>query len=529
MTGALHGHLTRQAERDDQALAVALGDDRWSYGRLERFSNQLAHLLREVGCKPGDRVALAVRKTPAAIAAMHAVLRADAVYVPIDVASPAQRVGRILAQAAPRAVLVDTPSQLILDALDDVGALEGVLLGTLDVETDPRTRVQPEFTARDLDGRPTEPPPSRRGDGDIAHILFTSGSTGFPKGVAITHANVHAFLTWALPYFGIDRGERISGHPPLHFDLSTFDVYGAMAAGASLHLVPSERNLVPQSLVSFIAESQLTQWFSVPSVLSFLVQHDTIASGAFPELRRLLWCGEAMPTPTLRALMERLPHVTFTNLYGPTEATIASSFHTVIEPPRAATEAVPIGVPCAGEELWLLGDDLTPTSSGEIGELYIGGVGLSPGYWCDDERTAEVFVPHPFDPRTGARLYRTGDLGRRDAEGRFYCLGRVDSQVKSRGYRIELGEIEVALAALDTIDGAAVVAIASGGFEGVTICCAFVAPSGVAELDVRAALGEHVPRYMVPTRWLRLERLPVNANGKVDRPALRRRFQETRP
>ena len=137
-------------------------------------------------------------------------------------------------------------------------------------------------------------------------------------------------------------------------------------------------------------------------------------------------------------------------------------------------------------------------------------------------------MPHPFDPTPGARIYRTGDLGRRDDDGRFYCLGRVDSQIKSRGYRIELGEIETALAALGTLDAVAVVAVASEGFEAAVICCAFVAANGIDEVDVRAALSEQVPRYMLPTRWLRLDALPVNANGKIDRPALGRRFEEVR-
>ena len=528
MSGALHRHLTRGAEIDEHAPAVTLGGEVWSYGCLERVSNQLAHLLRDLGCEPGDRVALAVAKSPAAIAAMHAVLKADGVYVPIDVTSPPQRVARILGQAGPHVLLADASSLALVEALSDLGTLEGVHVGTLDAVGDAVRRVTPRFGPDDVDAQPGDAPTAHRAGDDVAHILFTSGSTGFPKGVAITHANVQAFLAWAVPYFGIEPGERLSGHPPLHFDLSTFDIYGAMAAGASLHLVPSYANVVPRALAAFITEQRLTQWFSVPSALGFLVQHGAIGHGAFPDLRRLLWCGEAMPTPTLTALMERLPHARFTNLYGPTETTIASTFHTLVDRPRSASEPVPIGLPCAGEEVWLLDDDLTETAPGEIGQIHIGGVGLSPGYWRDEARTAEAFVSHPFDTTPGARIYRTGDLGRRDGDGRFYCLGRVDSQIKSRGYRIELGEIEAALAALGTLDAAAVVAVASDGFEGATICCAFVVADGADEVDLRAALSEQLPRYMLPTRWLRLDVLPVNANGKIDRPALRRSFEEAR-
>ena len=528
MIDALHHHLSRSAERDEHGCALVLGDDVWSYGRLERYSNQLAWLLRDIGIEPGDRVALAVAKSPAAIGAMHGVLKADGIYVPLDVASPPQRLARILATAAPSVLIADATSTSLVEALTALGALQDIEVGALDDLGGSSRRVDPRFEPCDLVGRPCDPPPTQRSGHDVAHILFTSGSTGFPKGVAITHANVQAFLAWAIPYFGIGPDDRMSGHPPLHFDLSTFDVFGAMASGACLHLVPPAASVVPRGLIDFITEARLTQWFSVPSALGFLVQHRAITPGAFPELRRLLWCGEVMPTPTLMALMELLPHVRFTNLYGPTEATIASSYHTFTETLRSAVDSMPIGRPCAGEELYVLDDDLRPTASGEIGQIFIAGLGLSPGYWGDERRTAEAFVPNPFDATPGARLYRTGDLGRCDSEGRFYCLGRSDSQIKSRGYRIELGEIEAALAALGALDACAVVATTSGGFEGATICCAYVASGEVDEVKLRVSLDQLLPRYMVPTRWLRMQRLPANANGKIDRPALVKRFEEAR-
>src|SRR2546425_788061 len=323
--------------------------------------------------------------------------------------------------------------------------------------------VAPAFSLEDVRRAPTGPPDCRNGPGDAAHILFTSGSTGTPKGVVITHGSVIRFVEWAKRYFGLGPADRISGHPPLHFDLSTFDVFGTFAAGAQIHLVPPDLNLLPTALAQFIRAAELTQWFSVPSLLSYLAKFDVVRFDDFPTLRRLLWCGEVFPTPALRYWMTRLPHVTFTNLYGPTETTIASSYYTVPSCPEDDRAAIPIGSPCAGEELLVLNERFQPVPPGEVGDLYIRGVGLSPGYWRDAEKTRAVFLSNPFGSDPADRIYRTGDLARIGDDGLVYFLGRADSQIKSRGYRIELGEIETALNALSCLRECAVVAVATDG------------------------------------------------------------------
>jgi non-ribosomal peptide synthetase component F len=316
----------------------------------------------------------------------------------------------------------------------------------------------------------------------------------------------------------------VSGHPPLHFDLSFFDIFGTFAVGAELHLVPPELALMPTRLADLIRSAGLTQWFSVPSVLTYMARLDAVRHGDFPRLRRLLWCGEVLPTPALIHWMRRLPHVQFTNLYGPTEATIASSYYTVPACPDDPGAALPIGTACDGEELLVLDEALQPVPPGEPGDLYIGGVGLSPGYWRDPVKTEAVFVRHPLRP--AERIYRTGDLAKVGADGLVYFLGRADSQIKSRGYRIELGEIEHALNRLPDIAESAVVAVSTDGFEGSTICCAYVAAPGVTPTPgaLRRALGDQLPGYMLPARWLAFEHFPKNANGKVDRPRLREAF-----
>ena len=508
----------RQAEVRPEGTAVVMGGERLSYGQLDALSNQVAHALRAVGCRRGDRVGLLLRKSPTTVASLLGVLKADACYVPLDTASPSRRLAKIVAAAAPRVILTASGAGSL-----EYGALDrSVRIGWMDANRGATPLVTPAFTLADVRHMRTDAPAFANGPADLAHLLFTSGSTGEPKGVMITHASVVRFVEWARAYFGLAASDRLSGHSPLHFDLSTFDLFGTFSAGAQLHLVPPELNVLPHKLVQFMRESELTQWFSVPSVLALMAQLDVVRPGDLPTVRRVLWCGEVFPTPALRYWMQRLPRVPFTNLYGPTEATIASSYYTLPQCPGDDRDAIPIGRPCAGEALLVLDDALRAVAPGEVGDLYIRGVGLSRGYWRDPEKTAAAFRPNPEDP--GDRLYRTGDLARVGEDGLVYFLGRADSQVKSRGYRIELGEIEVALQSLPGLAESAVIARSTDGFEGTVICCAYVPRPGVevTPLMLRKVVGALLPAYMLPSEWKAFTgRLPRNANGKIDRRRIR--------
>jgi amino acid adenylation domain-containing protein len=526
MHQSLDSLVTLQAERRPEATAVVGVGDRLTYGRLAERSGRIARMLREAGCRRGDRVCLLMPKSPDAVAALLGIYRAACVYVPLDPASPAARLRRIFDSCEPALVLAGGATGPLLEELTaDPGQAGPVPVGWLGATPAGGLGFAPRFADADLDAAP--PTPTGRGPtrDDAAHILFTSGSTGTPKGVVITHANVLAFIDWATRYFGIGPSDRISGHPPLHFDLSMLDLFGTFAAGAQLHLVPPDLNLLPNRLAEFIRRSELTQWFSVPSILSYVAKFDVVRSPDFPALRRLLWCGEVFPTASLVHWMRRLPHVTFTNLYGPTETTIASSYYTLPACPEEGP--VPIGTACPGEELLILDERLAPVAAGETGDLYIGGVGLSPGYFRDPGKTREAFVTGPRGADPSGRIYRTGDRARRGEDGLVQFLGRSDSQIKSRGYRIELGEIESGLAALEEVRECAVVALATERFEGALICCAYVpaADHGATPADLRRRLGRALPSHMLPVRWLPLDRLPRNANGKIDRVSVREEFE----
>jgi amino acid adenylation domain-containing protein len=517
--------VTEHAQRRSDATAVVCDGNRLTYAELDAQSTKLARLLRESGCRPGDRVALLARKSTAALVAIFGIYKAEAIYVPLDPASPSARLQKILGSCECRWMLAGgNVSAVLAEILKQPRWRDGLSIGWLDTERPQDIPVT--FTLSDLSAYSAEPRDYQSRPTDPAHILFTSGSTGDPKGVVISHANGVHCAEWARKYFSVNATDRLSCHPPLPFDMSFMDILTAAAAGAELHLVSPEVSVMPNGVAEFIRESSVTQWFSVPSVLRYMAQFDRVRQDDFPALKRVLWAGDVLPTPTLMYWMKRLPHVSFTNLYGPTETTIVSSVYTVPECPDDPRVSIPIGVACEGEELLVLDAAMRPTRVGDTGEIHIGGAGVASGYWGQPALTDAVFVP---DPRNaGKRLYKTGDLGKVGEDGLVYILGRSDSQIKCRGYRIELAEIEAALHTITGLTESAVVALPSERFEGSIICCAYCAVPdlGLNPVALRRELSRMIPSYMLPSQWLALSSLPMNANGKVDRRMLKQAFTE---
>ena len=356
MNRLLQDLVSAQAERRPEVTAIRMGDAALTYAMVETLSNRLAQLLRAEGLRKGDLVALILPKCPEAVVGMLGVLKAGGAYVPIDIENPAPRVEMILNACKPRFALLTEAGVKLRNSLGDVAPFRTIALADGDVDAD--------LGLGAILASPSDRLHALCTDTDPAHILFTSGSTGTPKGVVITHRNVVSFVEWACGYFGTAPGERISGHPPLHFDLSTYDIYGTLGWGAELHMVSPSLNLLAPKLAAFIRDSKLDQWFSVPSILTYMAKFDVVEQNDFPQLKRLLWCGEVLPTPALVYWMQRLLHVQFTNLYGPTEATIASSYFTVGSCPADDFEDISIGTACAGEELLVLDEKLEPTPAG---------------------------------------------------------------------------------------------------------------------------------------------------------------------
>jgi amino acid adenylation domain-containing protein len=513
---SLHGLVARAAATNPDALAVVDEAHSLTYRELECASDELAAELRALGCGQGDLVCILAPKSSRAIVAILATLKCGAAYVPLDHASPPPRLGKMLIAASPR----------VLIAHPDCAELLKECLTRYDPAVPPSVQWLRETTLNDT--MRTSAPLSHS-PGDLAYVMFTSGSTGVPKGVPITHGSATNFVSWAMDHFGIGPGLRISCHPPLHFDISVMDIFGALGAGAELHLVPDRVNLAPELTANFIRGARLNQWFSVPAVLAAMAGRNIIDYGDFPDLRRVVWCGDVLRTPVLRHWMQRLPQVSFTNLYGPTEATIACSFYDIRRIPENDFTPIPIGRPITGVHMSVRDDHGCAAPPGAIGNLYIGGDCLTPGYLGNPENDTQAFQDLPGSDL--GRWYRTGDLACIDEDGIFSFHGRMDRQIKSRGYRIELDEIAAALSGLPEVAEAATVAIASPGIQGKEICAAYTARPGseTSPRKIRSQLAHILPLYMVPMRLLCLPALPVNPNGKVDYNSLSQRFLEIDP
>ena len=503
----VHGLLGDSAERDPDRVAVTGGASTLSYGELDRQSSALAHALGEHGVRPGERVGLLLEKSPEALVGIYGVLKAGATYVPLDAEAPAVRLGYIARDAGIRCLITADAQAGAWPALIAAGApLETlVVAGERDVEA-AGTTVLP-WSA--LASYPAHAPAIRVDPDDLAYVLYTSGSTGEPKGVMLSHRNCLAFVEWAVRLVGVGPQDCLSSHAPLHFDLSTFDLYAAALAGAGVTLVPREASVFPIELTRFIAQARITVWYSVPSILTLLVLRGKLDATPLPDLRAVLFAGEVFPTKYLRSLMALVPHARFLNLYGPTETNVCTWYE--VAHGEALEDGVPIGYAIDGVELIIEGDDGQPVSQGGTGELLVRGPTVMHGYWGDAERTARTLSEDRDE-----RVYRTGDLVREADGGALLFLGRRDAQIKTRGYRVELGEIESALYALSAIVECAVVAIPDDAVTN-RLKAYVVAREPLSAGEVAAACAQRLPRYMIPDEFEFCEALPKSSTGKIDR------------
>jgi amino acid adenylation domain-containing protein len=515
--------LRRAAERHGDRPAVIDRDRSLTYAELDARSTQVAHLLREIGVERGDRVGLYIDKSLESLVGIYAVLKAGAAYVPFDPSAPVHRLGYIARDCGIQVLLTGAAKERGWPALQAAGAP----LRSLVVLDAPRNAVDEAggqlagvgvFGTDDTDSLATTGPSEPTISLDLAYILYTSGSTGEPKGVMLTHRNALAFVEWAAAEFQVGASDRLSSHAPLHFDLSVFDLFAAAWGGATVVIVPPKTSMFPVEVVRLIREQEISVWYSVPSILSMLVLRGGLEVGDLPSLRVLLFAGEVFPTRYLRRLMQLLPHPRFANLYGPTETNVCT-WYEVPSLPESQIDPIPIGRAIDDDEVFAITDDGRPAAPGEVGELFVRGSTVMQGYWGDPDRTAARLVTDPLRRGFPDPVYRTGDLAYLDQDGNWHYVGRRDAQIKSRGYRIELGEIEAALYAQAEVQECAVVAVPD---ELVTnrIKAFVVTRAPIGERALARAAAERVPSYMVPEMWEFRDELPRTSTGKIDRRAL---------
>jgi len=512
-------YLEDSAARSPDHVALVDGGRSVTYRELDDRANQVANLLRSLGVAKGDRVGLYLRKSLEAIVGIYGVMKAGAAYVPLDTSAPSHRVGYIAGNCGLRVILTGREQRRVLAEVKREGAadLEHFIVMNAAADTDVPGVVMHGPDA--IDGQPTilghDP---RLIQQDLAYILYTSGSTGNPKGVMLSHLACRAFVDWAAEEYGVLAGDIVSSHAPLHFDLSTFDLYAAARAGATLVLVPPKLSVFPVEVAKFIDTHQITVWYSVPSILTMMVEHANLQQGALPSIRRLLFAGEVFPTKYLSRLMRLMPHALFANLYGPTETNVCTAY-TVPEPPPEDGPTISIGSAIGNVDTFVVDDHGAVVAPGAVGELLVRGPTVMRGYWGDIERTRQRLVPDPRDPELGDPVYRTGDLVAEMPDGNYRFLGRRDHQIKHRGYRIELGDVETAINSHPDVVECAVVAVPDE-FVSNRIKAFVAVKADITENDIVNHCAELIQKYMIPETFYFREHLPKTSRGKIDRQLL---------
>lgn len=500
-------------ERPD-SVALVVDDRRHTYGELAlaaaRVGAWLRASVRDLDAAP--RIGVLASRSFETYAGILGSAWAGFTHVPLNPRQPSSRLASILDQARLSALVVDERGAMHLAHEAVRERLPGQVLAP-DVPAAVGTTRWKELPVVDVASAPAAVSRDHP-----AYVIFTSGTTGVPKGVTVTTGNLAHFLANIRVQYAIGPDDRVGQFCEPSFDLSVFEIFAAWDGGASLHVVPESSLISP---AGYIRREELTVWASVPSVITVLSRMKMLAPGMFPSLRASVFIGEALLVESARAWMEAAPNSVVDNHYGPTEATVACTVQRVTDPvvetPGRGTVA--IGVPYAGMEVDIVGADGRFLGTGETGELALHGPQVADGYLGDPALTARRF-PTLEHPRLGAsRWYLSGDLGVRDANGVLHCLGRLDHQVKILGHRVELEDLEAHLRGASGSDEVAAVAWPLRGATATGIV-AFVCGASATTGGIRERLKELLPHYMVPRRVIEVDALPLSSNGKVDRKAL---------
>ncbi|WP_404824747.1 amino acid adenylation domain-containing protein [Pseudomonas tussilaginis] len=487
----VHRLIEQQVRATPDAPALCMGEQQLSYRELDQRANQLAHQLIALGVGPEVLVGIAVERSLEMVIGLLAILKAGGAYVPLDPEYPEERLAYMIEDSCIALLLTQSHLRLPCPAELPVLALDRLALEDFPVHA-PALTLDPE---------------------QLAYVIYTSGSTGKPKGAGNRHKALTNRLCWMQQAYGLGAGDTVLQKTPFSFDVSVWEFFWPLMTGARLAMAGPGDHRDPRRLVELIHAHQVTTLHFVPSMLQMFLLDEQVTGCT--GLRRIICSGEALPVDAQTQVLAKLPTAGLYNLYGPTEAAIDVTHWTCREEGR---DSVPIGLPIANLQTYVLDAELQAVPVGVVGELYLGGTGLARGYHRRPALTAERFVTSPFGQ--GERLYRTGDLASQRADGVIDYRGRIDHQVKIRGLRIELGEIEARLMEQDAVREAVVLAI-----EGALV--AYVVPGEwapdaqeVLREAIREPLRQTLPDYMVPAQLLFIEQMPLSPNGKLERKAL---------
>jgi fengycin family lipopeptide synthetase B len=515
------------AQQQPAGIAVVNADSSFiTYGELNRRSNQLAHYLQSMAIGKGDFVAIMSHRGSDMLTGIMGALKAGATYVPIDPSYPESRILYILNHAKVRVLLTQSVLQEQIGQIRDrQNPIENVVFlnqGAGQADLPPGKANWKMTAAGEWMQHSVSYPAMNPSPADLMVILFTSGSTGNPKGVKLNHAGYINRLEWHQKMFDLQPGERVAQKTSCCFDIAIWELFWPLMYGGTIYAVEREVVSNPWAFAEWVAANQINIAHFVPSTFGEFVNATEADTLKLDSLRWLIFSGEALPTPVIQKWIDKYGlHIGLANLYGPTEASIDVTYHIIDQRPRDE-ESIPIGKAVDNTYIVIVGNDGKPVQRGELGELCIGGIQLAEGYLYEPELTAKAFINNPFAEIPGACIYRTGDLVKENSDGSIEYHGRLDSQVKIRGFRVELGEIESVLCSNKNVTEAAVLAVDLGESKKLI---AWACGTDIDEQRIKAFVREKCPEYMVPHIAIVKDRLPKNHNGKLDRKALLAEFQ----
>lgn len=520
MPHSLSTLLDRAAERAPDREAFRYGGYGLTYAAAAERSDRLARTLTAHGVARGDRVGLYLDKGLESAVTLFGIMKAGAAYVPLDPAAPLSRLEYMINHCGIRLVISADNKQSQLGELGRRCPTLETIVGTTAAD-DSRLRT---VGWEEVDAMPARSLPSRGTASDLAYIMFTSGSTGMPKGIMHTHDSGFAYARAAMELYQVGQDDRLGNHSPLHFDMSTFEYFSGPMAGATTVIIPEAYTRMPASLSQLMEKERLTFWYSVPFALIQLLLRGVLEKRDLTSLRWVLFGGEPFPPKYLQALMKHWPQARFCNVYGPAEVNQCTYYH-VPPAPTDIDAPIPIGHVWDAAEGLILDESERPAPAGGTGELVIRSATMMRGYWNRPDLNEHAFY-RPSPPERP--YYRTGDLVRTDTDGILHFLGRKDRLVKLRGYRVELDEVELVLLRHDAVEEAAAI-VRINEPEPPELEAAVILKPGVQadEATLVAFVADHMPPYGVPHRIHLRERFPRTASGKIDRPELRAELSAT--
>lgn len=493
-------YLENSAKSFPDKLAYADENERVTFSELENEAKRIGTNISNKLNKINSPIAVVVDRNIRSLIAFFGVLYSGNYYVPIDNKMPKKRMETVLESLKPSLIIYFKQDEELVENLNDYNKIE--FDEVLNSEIDEHILLENRNKILNI---------------DPVYIIFTSGSTGVPKGIVIPHKNVIDFIDWMAEKCEFSSDDIMANQAPFYFDLSVKDIYLTLKCAATTYILPKKMFMFPILLVNFFNENKVTSLIWATSAFN-LIANSNVLSKAVPKyLKKVVLGGEALLASKLNVWRNVLPNVQYINLYGPTEVTVDCTYYK-IEKEFKDYEAIPIGKACENKEVLLLDENLEPVPDGDVGEICVRGTGLAKGYYNDSEKTSKAFIQNPLNPYFPDIIYRTGDLGRKLDDGMIYFETRKDGQIKHGGYRIELGEIERALNSFSKISAAVCVYKKE---EDKIVC---IYEGNATDEEIVNHIKTLLPKYMFPNRFIKLDAMPYNANGKIDRVKLKNEY-----